>query len=78
MPRGDRTGPEGLGPLTGRRLGDCGTAQRTTEGQAQQTVEGGRPVSLEGGGFFRRTFSRLGRGLGLGEGGFRGGRGRRR
>ncbi len=71
MPRGDRTGPEGLGPLTGRRLGDCGAAQRTTEGQAQQTVEGGGPVSLEGGGFLRRTFSRLGRG-------FRGGRGRRR
>ena len=24
MPRGDRTGPEGRGPLTGRGLGDCG------------------------------------------------------
>jgi len=23
MPRGDRTGPLGMGPLTGRRLGFC-------------------------------------------------------
>ena len=23
MPRGDRTGPEGEGPLTGRQMGDC-------------------------------------------------------
>jgi hypothetical protein len=23
MPRGDRTGPEGMGPMTGRRLGIC-------------------------------------------------------
>ncbi len=23
MPRGDRTGPQGEGPMTGRRLGDC-------------------------------------------------------
>lgn len=27
MPRGDRTGPDGMGPMTGRGLGDCaGTA----------------------------------------------------
>ena len=23
MPRGDRTGPDGMGPMTGRRLGFC-------------------------------------------------------
>lgn len=23
MPRGDRTGPEGMGPMTGRRMGYC-------------------------------------------------------
>jgi hypothetical protein len=23
MPRGDRTGPDGMGPMTGRRLGIC-------------------------------------------------------
>lgn len=23
MPRGDKTGPEGLGPMTGRRMGYC-------------------------------------------------------
>ena len=26
MPRGDRTGPQGLGPMTGRRMGDCADA----------------------------------------------------
>ena len=24
MPRGDRTGPAGMGPMTGRRMGFCG------------------------------------------------------
>ena len=23
MPRGDKTGPEGFGPMTGRRMGSC-------------------------------------------------------
>lgn len=23
MPRGDRTGPQGMGPMTGRRMGHC-------------------------------------------------------
>ena len=23
MPRGDKTGPEGFGPMTGRRMGNC-------------------------------------------------------
>lgn len=25
MPGGDRTGPQGFGPMTGRRMGDCGS-----------------------------------------------------
>ena len=28
MPRGDRTGPRGAGPRTGRGLGDCGGQRR--------------------------------------------------
>lgn len=30
MPRGDRTGPEGRGPKTGRGLGDCPSSARRT------------------------------------------------
>jgi hypothetical protein len=46
MPRGDKTGPMGSGPMTGRRMGSC--AGRGTE----------------------ESFSRRGRGLGLGLLGF--------
>ncbi len=28
MPGGDRTGPQGMGPRTGRGLGDCGVADQ--------------------------------------------------
>ena len=31
MPRGDKTGPEGKGPKTGRGLGDCGTTEKQLE-----------------------------------------------
>ena len=63
MPRGDKTGPEGLGPMTGRAAGYC----------AGYAVPGvANPVAGRGTGFG------MGRGLGLGRGlGFRGGRGRR-
>ena len=53
MPRGDRTGPQGQGPQTGRGLGPCGTGT------------GENPDSGQNIGFFRR----LGRGLGIGRGG---------
>jgi len=34
MPRGDRTGPRGEGPRTGRGLGDCkGNDSRTNTGR---------------------------------------------
>lgn len=33
MPRGDRTGPEGMGPMTGRGLGDCSGSTNTFYGR---------------------------------------------
>ena len=62
MPRGDRTGPQGQGPRTGRGLGPCGTENRENTGSGENV------------GFFRR----LGRGLGIGRGGQGRGRGRKR
>ncbi len=50
MPKGDGSGPQGLGPQSGRGLGPCGTGTEEI------------PVSEENMGFFRR----LGRGLGFG------------
>lgn len=52
MPFGDRTGPRGLGPMTGRGLGQCGNAW-----------PGGRY-----GGYWRGAGSGLGRGGGRGHG----------
>ena len=55
MPRGDKTGPQGAGPMTGRRMGDCTDAENTGSGF----------------GFGRRFFSRTqggGRGFGFGRG----------
>jgi len=51
MPRGDRRGPEGLGPMTGRRAGFCSGA--------------GRPGYMNGGagGYHHGSF---GRGAGMG------------
>ena len=62
MPRGDGTGPAGMGPMTGRAAGYC--AGYGVPGYANPV--GGRGFGLGWG----RGF---GRGLGLG---FRGGRGR--
>jgi hypothetical protein len=59
MPRGDRTGPDGQGPMTGRGLGYC--AGYSNPGFS--TGFFGRGIG------WRRSY---GRGLGLG---FRGGRG---
>jgi hypothetical protein len=72
MPRGDRTGPQGQGPKTGRGLGPGGTG--TEEILAPE----------ENIGFFRRLgrglgFGRAGQGRGIGRGQGRGqGRGRNR
>ncbi len=67
MPRGDGTGPEGLGPMTGRGLGYC--AGFDSPGFTKGVGRG------QGRGLAR------GRGRGIGRGlarGFRGGRGRGR
>ena len=54
MPRGDGTGPMGMGPLTGRGMGYC--------------IGAGYPGNVRGGGrFFGRGF---GMGLGMGRGVF--------
>ncbi len=60
MPRGDRTGPAGMGPMTGRAAGYC--AGFAVPGYAN-------PIGGRGFGFG------YGRGLGLGFRGGRGGRG---
>ncbi len=59
MPRGDRTGPEGMGPMTGRQLGYC--------------AGNSRPGFMEPGRFGGRGFGRgfrhgYGRGRGMGYG----------
>ncbi len=63
MPRGDGTGPMGMGPMTGRAAGFC--AGYSTAGYMS-------PVPGRGFGFGRGRGSGFGRGMGLG---FRGGRG---
>ena len=59
MPRGDRTGPNGAGPLTGRGLGDCA-------GTVDANYAVGRGIGF--GGAFRRGGRGLGRGFGRGLG----------
>jgi len=64
MPGGDRTGPGGLGPMTGRGAGQC--AGNTAPGFANR----GQGLGRRGGG------QGMGRGAGLGRGpGMGGGRG---
>lgn len=62
MPGGDRTGPAGMGPMTGRGAGYC--AGYDVPGTMNAVPGGGRGMAWGRGGGF-------GRGLGLG---FRGGR----
>ena len=75
MPRGDRTGPAGAGPMTGRGAGHCaGYAQ---PGFMNPAPGGGGFGAAQGGGFAAqgRSFG-AGRGGGFGAG-RGGGRGRR-
>ena len=51
MPRGDRTGPNGNGPMTGRRMGYCAGNDRP--GYTEGNYNYGRGF---GGGGFRRGF----------------------
>lgn len=57
MPRGDRTGPEGMGPMTGRAAGFC--AGYNIPGYANPAM--GRGYGMGRGGF-RRSFGNGGRG----------------
>jgi hypothetical protein len=57
MPRGDRRGPEGMGPMTGRGLGFC--SGQDSPGYTKGAFGGARGMGL-GRGF--------GRGLGFGRG----------
>ncbi|MCD6332124.1 MAG: DUF5320 domain-containing protein [Bacteroidales bacterium] len=65
MPRGDRTGPDGMGPMTGRRMGYC--------------VGNDRPGYMNPNSYYGRGYGwGHGRGFGYGRGmgyGFRGGYG---
>ena len=58
MPNGDRTGPEGMGPRTGRGLGFCNGAQ-----QPGWQTSGGAGFGRGMGRGFGRGF---GRGMGMG------------
>ncbi|MBN1300663.1 MAG: DUF5320 domain-containing protein [Melioribacteraceae bacterium] len=73
MPNLDRTGPEGRGPLTGRRMGKCGGKETVNKQSIERDdfVYGrGRRGGARGwGGFgFGGGFRRGGRGFGRGYG----------
>ena len=42
MPRGDRTGPQGQGPMTGRGRGKCNPKDRASVPQGQGGMGSGR------------------------------------
>ena len=63
MPRGDGTGPRGLGPRTGRAAGFC--AGNTVPGSAAGSPGAGRGL---GAGAGRGLGAGAGRGLGAGAG----------
>lgn len=45
MPRGDGTGPQGQGPLTGRGMGSCSDMKQSNSPVGQNQSFGGRLVS---------------------------------
>ena len=51
MPRGDRTGPEGAGPMTGRGAGYCGGSQSPGYANPGPWVGGGRGLRGRGRGW---------------------------
>ena len=67
MPRGDRTGPSGNGPMTGRQMGYC-----NSNDQAGNTTGFGGFVRGLGRGFGFGRGSGFGRGFGRGYGNGRG------
>ena len=45
MPRGDKTGPEGEGPMTGRGSGKCNPEDRASVPQGRKGMRSGRKAS---------------------------------
>jgi len=78
MPRGNRRGPEGRGPMTGRGLGYCAGNDQpgfAADAASQGAGRGFRNSAGRGPGFSRRRgFAGAGRGHGMGYG-FAAGRG---
>lgn len=71
MPRGDRTGPEGAGPMTGRALGYCSGNDRpgyTADAAPQGAARGFRNGAGRGPGYGRGFKRGAGRGRGRGFG----------
>ena len=66
MPGGDRTGPQGQGPLTGRGLGACGTATNQMPLNRQNLNYGRRFLSGITNIFRMGRRGGMGRGRGLG------------
>jgi len=58
MPRGDKTGPDGEGPKTGRGLGDCEPRNRIPKNQEPHQPTERMPRPRGGRGFFNRLFNR--------------------
>lgn len=78
MPRFNKKGPMGDGPMTGRKMGRCtnyGIGRRNQINQENDNIE--RPVNddSQGRGFGRGLGRRMGRGMANGMGQNRGGRG---
>ncbi|HPX26899.1 MAG TPA: DUF5320 domain-containing protein [Treponemataceae bacterium] len=74
MPRGDRTGPAGMGPMTGRGAGFCAGYGNAGYMNPEGTYNGGRGLGRSLGRGGRGFGGGLGRGLGRGfAGGFAGG-----
>lgn len=66
MPAGDRTGPEGRGPLTGRGRGNCGTPYQKAQAPLPSVNERGMGQGTFGPG--RGLGRGPGRGFGYGPG----------
>lgn len=60
MPAGDRTGPEGQGPMTGRAAGYC--AGYDSPGNMNSTVKSRRYMAYRHGNRVGRRFAESGRG----------------
>ncbi len=61
MPRGDRTGPWGMGPMTGRTSGYCSGYDNPIPGRGYRTDLGRGRNFWDGSGCGRRFMNRVGR-----------------